>query len=127
MDDERTCVSRGRGMFRSQPDLEMSEGAVPVKYLDDEGECKAREMEYLGHLILDSPEGAPKKEHNPEEMNENNGIRKDLIEHSYFLREPPIVINSSLPRRRESRAVETFWIPAFAGMTFLEVTLIFNF
>jgi len=71
-------------MFRSQPDLEMGEGAVPVKYLDDESKCKAREMEYLGHLILDSPEGAKKKEHNPEKMNEDNDIRKDFIEHSYL-------------------------------------------
>jgi hypothetical protein len=72
-------------MFGSQPDLEMGEGAVPVKYLDDESKCKAREMEYLGRLILDSPEGAQKKEHDPEKMNENNKIRKNLIEHSYFL------------------------------------------
>ena len=87
MDDEGTRITKGRGMFRSQPDLEMGEGAVPVKYLDDEGKCKAREMEYLGHLILDSPEGAEKKEHDPEKMSENNDIRKDFIEHSYLLRE----------------------------------------
>ena len=53
----------------------MGEGAVPVKYLDDESKCKAREVEYFGHLILDSPEGAPKKEHDPEKMNENNKKR----------------------------------------------------
>jgi hypothetical protein len=29
----------------------------------------------------------------------------------------------SLPRRRESSDVKGFWIPAFAGMTFLEVAL----
>jgi hypothetical protein len=74
-------------MLGSQPDLEMGEGAVPVKYLDDESKCKAREMEYLGRLIPDSPEGAKKKEHNPEKMNEDNDIRKDFIEHSYLLRE----------------------------------------
>jgi hypothetical protein len=27
----------------------------------------------------------------------------------------------SLPRRRESGDIKGFWIPAFAGMTFLEV------
>ena len=75
-------------MFGSQPDLEMGEGAVPVKYLDDEGKRKAREMEYLGYLILDSPEGAKKKEYNPEKMNENNNIRKDLVKHSYVLVSP---------------------------------------
>ena len=39
------------------------------------------------------------------------------------LREPLIIINLSLPRRRESSDVKSFWIPAFAGMTFLEVAL----
>ena len=36
-------------------------------------------------------------------------------------REPLIIPNLSLPRRRESSNVKTLWIPAFAGMTFLEV------
>jgi hypothetical protein len=31
--------------------------------------------------------------------------------------------NPSLPRRRESNYVKSLWIPAFAGMTFLEVAL----
>jgi len=40
------------------------------------------------------------------------------------LREPLIISNLSLPRRRESSNVKSLWIPAFAGMTFLEVALI---
>jgi hypothetical protein len=40
-------------------------------------------------------------------------------------REPLIIINSSLPRRRESSDVKIFWIPAFAGMTLLEETYIY--
>jgi hypothetical protein len=39
------------------------------------------------------------------------------------LRDPLIIPNSSLPRRRESSYVKNLWIPAFAGMTFLEVAL----
>jgi hypothetical protein len=39
------------------------------------------------------------------------------------LREPLIIKDSSLPRRRESSDFKHFWIPAFAGMTFLEVAL----
>jgi hypothetical protein len=39
------------------------------------------------------------------------------------IREPLIIINLSLPRRRESSDVKGFWIPAFAGMTFLEVAI----
>jgi len=81
MDDEGPRVRKGGGMFRSQPDLEMSEGAIPVKNLDDEGECKAREMEYPHYLILDSPEPAKEKEQNPEKMEEDNDIRKNLIGH----------------------------------------------
>jgi len=38
-----------------------------------------------------------------------------------YIREPLIIIDLSLPRRRESSDVKGFWIPAFAGMTFLEV------
>jgi hypothetical protein len=63
----------------------MSEGAIPVKNLDDEGECKAREMEYPHHLILDSPERTQEKEQNPEKMEEDNDIRKNLIRHCYIL------------------------------------------
>jgi len=45
-----------------------------------------------------------------------------------YIREPLIIIDLSLPRRRESSDVKGFWIPAprsrtsrtsFAGMTFL--------
>jgi ATP-dependent phosphofructokinase / diphosphate-dependent phosphofructokinase len=39
------------------------------------------------------------------------------------LREPLIIPNLSLPRKRESSNVISLWIPAFAGMTFLEVPL----
>ena len=40
------------------------------------------------------------------------------------IREPLIIINLSLPRRRESRDVKGFWIPVFTGRTFLEVPII---
>jgi hypothetical protein len=39
------------------------------------------------------------------------------------LMEPLLISDSSLPHRRESSNVKSFWIPAFAGMTFLEVAL----
>jgi hypothetical protein len=42
----------------------------------------------------------------------------------YEIRKPLIIINLSLPRRRESSDVKGFWIPAFAGMTFLEAAII---
>jgi hypothetical protein len=40
------------------------------------------------------------------------------IKQNYRL--PLIIPNPSLPRRRESSNFKWFWIPAFAGMTFLE-------
>ena len=42
---------------------------------------------------------------------------------SQNFREPLIIINLSLPLRRESSDVKSFWIPAFAGMTFLELAV----
>jgi hypothetical protein len=44
----------------------------------------------------------------------------------YHLKEPLIIINQSLLRSIESSDIKSFWIPAFAGMTFLEVALILN-
>jgi hypothetical protein len=46
------------------------------------------------------------------------------IKNGALLREPLIIINLSLPRRRESSDVKGFWIPVSTGMTFLEVALI---
>ena len=40
-----------------------------------------------------------------------------------LIRQPLIVPNLSLPRRRESSNVKNLWIPAFAGITFLEVAI----
>jgi hypothetical protein len=82
MDDEGARISNKRGMFRSQPDLEMREGTVPVKYLDDEGKCKTREVEYLNPFILNSPKSAKEKEHNPEKMKKDNNVGKNLVKHS---------------------------------------------
>ena len=38
-----------------------------------------------------------------------------------------MIINLSLPRRRESSKYKRFWIPAFAGMTFLGVANLLSF
>ena len=42
---------------------------------------------------------------------------------SNLLRKPLIIINSSILQKLESSDVKNFWIPAFAGMTFLEKVL----
>ena len=81
MDDKRAYVGKRRKMFRSQPDLEISKRAVPVENLNDESKSKAWEMKDLDPLVLNSPEGAKEKKQNPEEMDEDNDISKDLVKH----------------------------------------------
>jgi hypothetical protein len=68
MDDERTSISQGKIVFRSQPHFKMGERTVPIKYLNDESKDKAGKMEDLYSLILDSPKGAEKEKDDPEKM-----------------------------------------------------------
>jgi hypothetical protein len=56
--------------------------------------------------------------------NMGNATRRNGENLAHIFREPLIIMNLSLPRKRESSNVKRFWIPAFAGMTFLEVTFI---
>jgi hypothetical protein len=85
MDEERTSISQGKIMFRSQPHFKMGERTVPIKYLNDESKDKAGKMENLYNLILDSPKGAEKEKQDPEKMNHDNKVSKNLVEH-YFRR-----------------------------------------
>jgi hypothetical protein len=71
-------------VFRSQPHFEIGERAVPIKYLNDESKDKAGEMEDLYNPILDSPKGTEKEKDDPEKMDQDHTIRKNLVEH--FLR-----------------------------------------
>jgi len=59
----------------------MGERTVPIKYLNDESKDKAGEMEDLYSLILDSPKGAEKEKDDPEKMDQDDTIRKNLVEH----------------------------------------------
>lgn len=68
-------------MPRSQPDFKVCERTVPVKYLDDEGKDKAEDMGELYSLIFNSPERTQKEEDDPEEMDQDNDICKDFVEH----------------------------------------------
>ena len=52
-------------------------------------------------------------------LGSSNGVNAE----DKSLREPLIIINLLLPQMGESSDVKSFWIPAFAGMTFLEVAL----
>ena len=87
MDDKRAYVGKRRKMLRSQPDLEMGKRTLAVENLNDESKSKACEMKDLDPLVLNSPEGAKEKKQNPEEMDEDNDISKDLVKHCYVLRE----------------------------------------
>lgn len=66
----------------------MGERTVPVKHLNDEGKDKTGKMENLYNPILDSPKGAQKEKDNPEKMDKDNNICKNLEEH--LLNEPQI-------------------------------------
>ncbi len=84
MNDERTGISQVEALFRSQPHFEMGERTVPIEYLNDESKDKAGEMEDFYNPILDSPKGAKKEKDDPEKMDQDHTIRKNLVEH--FLR-----------------------------------------
>jgi len=88
VNDERPRIGQGRAVFRSQPDLKMGERAVPIKYLNDEGKNKTRDMEDFYNSIFDSPNGSEKKKDNPKKMDKNHAIRKNLVYH-FSLRHSP--------------------------------------
>jgi hypothetical protein len=58
--------------------------------LNEKGKGKTGEVKNLYGLNFDSPKGPEKKEDNPEKMNQNNDICKDLVEH---LSNRPLIIN----------------------------------
>jgi hypothetical protein len=60
------------------------ERTVPIKYLNDEGKDKAGDVEDLYNLIPDSPKGTGEEKDDPEKMDQNHTIRKNLVKH--FLR-----------------------------------------
>jgi hypothetical protein len=75
-------------VFRSQPDLKIGKRTVPIKYLNDKGKEKAKEMKDLHRFVLDSPEGSEKKKDDPKKMDQNHAIRKNLVDH--LLNQPQI-------------------------------------
>jgi len=81
MDDERTRVGQGRIVFRSQPDLQMGERAVPTQYLNDESKDEAREVKGFDGFIFDSPNGPDEKKNDPEKMDDHHTICKKLVNH----------------------------------------------
>jgi len=62
-------------MFWPQPDLKVGEGTIPIKYLNDEGKEKTRDMKNLYFLVFDSPKYTQKQKKYPEEMSKDNDIR----------------------------------------------------
>jgi hypothetical protein len=87
MNNERTSISQGEIVFRSQPHFDMCERTVPIKYLNTKSKDKAGEMEYLHNPILDPPKGTQKEKDNPKKMGQHHAICKNLVKH--FLRPFP--------------------------------------
>src|SRR4030042_3993820 len=108
MDDERTCISQGRAVFRSQPDLKMGERAVPIKYLNDEGKNKTRDMEDFYNSIFDTPNGSEEKKDNPKKMDKNHAICKNLVYH-FSLRHSPHPIPLPTGERGRVRGLTDFY------------------
>ena len=65
MDDEGTGVSKVRMVFRPQPDLDVSQRAVPIGDLEDHREGKSRKMKNLNPSISLSEESTEKEKKNP--------------------------------------------------------------
>jgi hypothetical protein len=57
------------------------ERTVPIKYLNDKGKDKTGDVEDLYNLIPDSPKGTEEEKNDPEKMDQNHTIRKNLVEH----------------------------------------------
>ena len=81
MDDEWTSIGQGRTVFRPQPDFEMGERTVPTNYLNEKGKYKTGDMEDSYSLILNSPEYTEEKKDDPEKMDQNDTICKNLVDH----------------------------------------------
>ena len=79
MDDERTCISQGRIVSRSQPNLEVGERAVPAKYLNDKSKGETGDVEDLDKSILNSPKRTKKKKDDPKEMDHHDTVCKNFV------------------------------------------------
>jgi hypothetical protein len=66
----------------------MGERTEPIKHLNDQGKDEPGKMEDLYNPILGSPKGTQKEKDNPEKMDQNHSIRKNLVKH--LLNEPQI-------------------------------------
>jgi len=107
MNDERPCIGQGRVMFRSQPDLKMGERAVPINYLNKEGKGKANDMENFYYPIFHSPKRPEEEKDDPEKMDQDHAICKNLINHfsPIRLREaPPLKAGCRSAAQGEPRA-----------------------
>ena len=126
INNERTCIGEDRVMPRSQPDFKVCERTVPVKYLDDEGKDEAEDMKDLYSLIFNSPERTQKEKDDPEEMDQDNDICRDFVEHCIQPTRPKTrkygrsfketMIRLMLKRRRMRKSVSVARVNRRQGM-----------
>jgi hypothetical protein len=57
------------------------ERTIPIEYLDDKGKGKPREMKDPYRSISYSPNGTEEKKQDPEEVNQDNDICKNFVDH----------------------------------------------
>lgn len=81
MRNEGTRVSHNRVMPRPQPELKMGERTIPVKNLNQNSKEKTRKVNPPDCLVSGPPQRTKKQKDDPEEMDQNNQICKNLIQH----------------------------------------------
>ena len=81
VDDEGACPGDLRVVARSQPDLEVGEGTIPIEELNDECEGEPRQMKDFDRPVFSSPDGSRKEKEDPEKVDQDNGVGKDPVNH----------------------------------------------
>ena len=79
IDDEWPRIIRCRVVSCPGPDLNIGQGAVEVKDLNDKGKDKTWEMNDLYSPVSPPPDCARYEKQYPEEMNQDNGICKKSV------------------------------------------------
>jgi hypothetical protein len=81
VDDEGACPGDLRAVPRSQPDFKVGQGTVPIEELNDESKSKPRQMEDSDCPVFSSPDGPRKEKEDPEEVDQDDGVGKDSVNH----------------------------------------------
>jgi len=74
VDDEGACIRKRRVMAHSEPDFQVSEGAVPAEDLNYNWKGESGNMKDFHNRIPDTGNRSDDQKDDPEEMNEDDTI-----------------------------------------------------